>query len=85
MFQYSFYILRTTDHNWKFDTSTQRVISQSVTAFNAPGLHGVDELKLKLSLYSNFYNRDAQQEVSEYLLLLMDIMDKERVCSLFYW
>ena len=37
--------------------------------------HGVDELRLKLFKYSNFYYGDAQQDLPECLLLLTYIMD----------
>ena len=47
------------------------------TAYNASSPHGVDELKLKLSKNSKFYNGEEQRDCDESLLLLVDIMDKD--------
>ena len=71
-------VIRRTDHNWKFENGMEGHISKCIfdTAYNAPGWHGVNELKLKLSKYSKFCNGEAQQDSFECLLLLMDIVDK---------
>ena len=67
VFQYSICILKTTNHNWKFDTSLETHISECLfdTAFNVSNSHLVGTLKLKLSKYSKFYTGVAQWNASE--------------------
>ena len=76
--QYLFCVLITIDHNWNFKSSIEGPISKCLldTTHNAPGYHGVDELKPKLSKYSNFENEETLRDSFECILLLMDIMDK---------
>ena len=73
--QYLYSILRTPDHNWKFESNIEGQISQCLfdIAYNTSCSHGVDELKLKLSEYNAFYNDEVQQDSFECLLFLMNI------------
>ena len=79
--QYLFCALRTTGHNTKFESSIEGHISECVfdTARKVSSWRGVDELKLKFSKYSNFYNGGTQQNNFESLLFLMGIMDRGNV------
>ena len=75
-------ILKTTNHNWKFDTSLETHISERLfdTAYNESNSHLVDTLKLNFSKYGKFQTSMAQWNASEWLMLSMDIINK----ALFY-
>ena len=62
----------------KFENSMEGPNSKCLvdTACSTPNSHGVDKLKLTLSTYSTFYCGEMQQDSFDFLLLLMEIINK---------
>ena len=85
MLQYSYSVLRTSDHNWKFYNSLEGQISKCLfdKAYNTPSSHCVDKLKLKLFFqYNAVYNDEVQRDYFQCLLFMIDIKNNEFVpCS----
>ena len=76
--QYLYCIIRTADLNWNHYDSLEGQITECLfnTAHNVTNLHSVDDLKLKLANYDSFYKGCVQQDSSECLMLLLEIIDK---------
>ena len=46
------------------------------TAYKTPSAQEVETLKLQLSPYNSFFTGEIQEDACEYLMLLIEIMDK---------
>ena len=74
--QYSYCILRTSDHNFDFDNIEAYMSKCLFDTANVCSSQGVDELKFKLANYNNVFSGLTQEDASEGLMLLIDIAEK---------
>ena len=76
--QLIFSIFRTKTYTFEFNSSTEGIILKCLweTAHNARNSKDVDALKFRLVHYDIFYNGQIQQDSSECLMMLIDIISK---------
>ena len=74
-------ILRTISYDFQFNSSTEGTLSKYMleTAYNAYSSTDVDVLKFQLVQYNQFYDGKNQQDSSECLLMLIEIINKGSV------
>ena len=74
-------ILRTISFDFQFNSSTEGTLSKYMleTAYNAYSSTDVDVLKFQLVQYNQFYDGKNQQDSSECLLMLIEIINKGSV------
>ena len=74
-------ILRTISYDFQFYSSTEGTLSKYMleTAYNAYSSTDVDVLKFQLVQYNQFYDGKNQQDSSECLLMLIEIINKGSV------
>ena len=74
-------ILRTIIYDFQFNSSTEGTLSKYMleTAYNAYSSTDVDVLKFQLVQYNQFYDGKNQQDSSECLLMLIEIINKGSV------
>ena len=73
--QYLYCILRTSDHNYDFKDNVEGHIS-SCLYYTAKNVSNSQDVKLKLANYDNFFSGLVQEDASEGLMLLINIMDR---------
>ena len=79
--QFLFPMLRTISQNSQFNSSTEGSLSKFLfeTAQSAPGSTDVDALKFRLVQYDKFYGGQNQQDGSECLMMLIELINKGSV------
>ena len=79
--QLLFSILKTTSHNFQFHSSTEGSISKFLfdTAHSASSSTDVDALKFRLIQYDTFYGGEKQEDASECLTMLIELINKGSV------
>ena len=79
--QLLFLILRTVSHNFQFISSTGGSISKflSEIAHSACSSKDVDALKFWLVQYDKFYSGEQEEDASEYLMMLIELINKGSV------
>ena len=78
--QLLFSILRTISHNFQFNFSTEGSISQFLfeIARSASSSTDVDALKFRLVQYDKFYSGEKQDDASECLMILIELISTIR-------
>ena len=78
---YSMYDFLTISYDFQFNSSTEGTLSKYMleTAYNAYSSTDVDVLKFQLVQYNQFYDGKNQQDSSECLLMLIEIINKGSV------
>ena len=81
MIQLLFSILRTISHNFQFNSTTEGSISKFLfeIAHIASSSTDVDALKLRLVQYDKFYSGEQQEDAPEYLMMLIELINKGSV------
>ena len=79
--QLLFSILRTISHNFQFNSSTEGSILKLLfeIARNASSSTDVDSLKFRLVQYDKFYSGEQQDDASECLMMLIELINKGSV------
>ena len=79
-----FSILTTISQNFQFHSSTEGSISKFLfeIACRASSSIDVDALKFRLVQYDKFYSGEPQEDASEYLMMLIELVNKGSVP---YW
>ena len=79
--QLLFSILRTISHNFQFNSSTEGSISKFLfeIARSASSSTDVDALKFRLVQYDKFYSGEQQEDASECLMMLIELINKGSV------
>ena len=79
--QLLFSILRTISHNFQFNSSTEGSISEFIfeIAHSASSSTDVDALKFRLAQYDKFYSGEIQEDTSEFLMMLIELINKGSV------
>ena len=79
--QLLFSILRTISHNFLFNSSTEGSISKFLfeIACNTSNSTDVDALKFRLVQYDKFYSGKQQEDASECLMMLIELINKGSV------
>ena len=79
--QLLFSILRRISHNFQFNSSTDGSISKFLfeIAHSPSSSTDVDALKLRLVQYDKFYSGDQQEDASECLMMLIELINKGSV------
>ena len=79
--QLLFSILRTISHNFQLNSSTEGSLSKFLfeTAHSASSSTDVDALKFRLVQYDKFYGGQNQEDASECLMLIVELINKGSV------
>ena len=79
--QLPFSILWTISHNFQFNSSTEGSISKFLfeTAHSASSSTDVDAFKFRLVKYDKFYGGEKQEDASECLMMLIELINKGSV------
>ena len=79
--QLLFSILRRTSHNFQFNSRTEGSISEFLfgIARSASSPTDVDALKFRLVQYDKFYSGEQQEDASECLMMLIELINKGSV------
>ena len=79
--QLLFSILRTISHNFQFNSSTEGSISKFLfeIAHSASSSTDVDALKFRLVQYDKLYGGEKQEDASECLMMLIELINKGSV------
>ena len=79
--QLIFSILKTISHNFQFNSSTEGSLSKFLfeTAHSASSFRDVDALKFRLVQSDNFYGGVKQEDASERLTMLIELINKGQV------
>ena len=79
--QLLFSILRTIRQNFQFNSSTEGSISRFIfeIACSASRSTDVDALKFRLIQYDKFYSSEQQEDASECLMMLIELINKDSV------
>ena len=76
--QLFFPILRTIDHTFQFNSSTECSLPKCLidTVHSASNFKDADALKFRLAQYDTFYNGQIPQDSSECLMTLIEVINK---------
>ena len=79
--QLLFSILRTISHNFQFNSSAEGSISKFLfeIARSPSSSTDVDALKLRMVQYDTFYSGEQQEDASECLMMLIELINKSSV------